>query len=296
MKPLTAAALAGLGGCLLVGSVVAGTCWGEGLSSGQRVMTDLAMPVGMGWLAAFVATVYQALRGQHAAACGLAMAFIAIWVSFCPLVASLAYRVTEFPPLPQSPVTAEAPRFTALIVLGGGASRNVQGQPELRIAGERLGLAAKMWHAGKVDAIICTGTVKPRRVATSPRDPAVFEPDDPAEVGCEILTALGVPENRVFRSPGQNTAAEMQHLAAFFEHPPAGFPVGDALGLVTSAYHLPRALRLAEPLGLQFSPLPSDSRGKVIKQRGIGIVVPNASAGESIATLAKEWLARVVRR
>lgn len=296
MKPLSAAAVAVLSGCLLAGAVVAGTCWSEGVSTGQRVMTDLAMPVGLAWLTALAAAVYQALRGRRAAACGLAVAFVAIWVLFCPLVAAFAFRVTETPPLAPAPTAADAPRFAAVIVLGGGAGRNAEGQAELGQAGERLALAAKMWHAGKVDALVCTGTVKPWPAAASPTQPAGYEPDDPAEIGREILAALGVPENRIFRAPGQNTAAEMQHLRTFLDQPPAGFPAGGPLGVITSAYHLPRAMRLARARDLELTPLPAGSRGHMNNRRGIGIVVPNASAGEAVAMVAKEWLARVVRR
>ncbi len=262
MKPLPASVIAALSCCLLAGVLVGATCLTDGLSSGQRVMTELAMPVGLAWLAAFAAMVYHAVRGNRAAACGLAATFDAVWVLFCPLLAAYAFRITETPPLPLSPTAAEAPRFTAVVVLGGGASRNAQGQAELSQAGERLALAAKMWHAGKVDAIVCTGTVKPWQRGGSPAELINFEPDDPAEVGREIFIALGVPQERIFRSPGQNTAAEMRHLVDFFDEPPAGFPAGQVVGVITGAYHLPRAMRLSKALDLQFEPLPAGASRK----------------------------------
>jgi len=296
MKPSFAAVMASLSSCLLAGAMVGGTGLTEGLSTGQRVMTDLAMPVGLAWLGTLAATVYQAVRGNRAAACGLAMTFAAIWVLFCPLVAAFAFQITETPPLRRSPTAADAPQFAAVIVLGGGASRNAQGQAELTRAGERLALAAKMWHAGKVDAIICTGTVKPLQPGASPGHASDYEPDDPAEVGREILSALAVPSDRIFQSPGQNTAAEMRHLATFLDNPPAGFPAGGAWGVITSAYHLPRAMRLSAAQALPFEPLPAGTRGQVNHQRGIGILVPTAAAGEAVATVAKEWLARLIGR
>lgn len=296
MKPLSAAVVAGASGCSLAGIIVAGTCWSDGLSTGQRVMTDLAMPIGLAWLAVFSAAVLQWLRGHRLAAGGLMATFLTIGVLFSPIVADVAYRSIETPPLELSPLAAEAPHYTAVIVLGGGASRNIQGQAELNQAGERLALAAKLWHAGKVDAIVCTGTAKPRQVAAASAESMEFEPDDPAEIGREILMALGVPNDHIFRSPGQNTAAEMQHLVKFLAHPPAGFPASDRLGVITSAYHLPRAVRLSQAVGLQLVPLPAGTRGTAKNQRGMGIIVPTAAAGDALATAAKELLARMVGR
>jgi uncharacterized SAM-binding protein YcdF (DUF218 family) len=176
-----------------------------------------------------------------------------------------------------------------------------------------------MWHAGKVDRIICTGTAKPH---TPPMvdfglrfDAAAgFGESDPAEIGREILVALGVPPSRIIRSGGQNTTAEIQHLAAWLNDPPGAFlaPVtGDGesrdfqpvaspqairLGLITSAFHLPRAVRLAKARQLDFTPIPADSLVASRNDRGIGICVPTASAGDHVAKIMKEWLARILGR
>ena len=57
---------------LLAATMVGGTIWSEGLSMGQRVMTDLAMPVGLAWLIALGAMCYQWGLGRRAAAAGFA--------------------------------------------------------------------------------------------------------------------------------------------------------------------------------------------------------------------------------
>ena len=86
----------------------------------------------------------------------------------------------------------------------------------------------------------------------------------------------------------------MRHLAALLTDPPPQL-AGPAIGLITSGYHLPRAMRLAKTHGLDFDPLPADTRGPA-GRRGLGSVVPTVSAGDSIAQIAKEWLAWLIGR
>jgi hypothetical protein len=178
-----------------------------------------------------------------------------------------------------------------------------------------------MWHAGKAEAIICTGSVKTRAIDPSGAA-AAFDADDPAEIGREILVALGVPQDRIFRSGGENTAAEMRHLVVFFQTVDRNVPLypdslavdltaddraqdpgqvsgqheDPVLGLITSAFHLPRAMRLAESEGLRFAPLPAGTRSMNRNDRGVGILVPTVGAGELVAIVAKEWLARLLGR
>lgn len=298
MKPSWNLLRALLAPLLLAATMVGGTIWSEGLSMGQRVMTDLAMPVGLAWLGALGGMCYQWGRGQRAAAAGFAAAFLAVTVLFNPLLANLGFALTELPPRVPAAVSEQAAKYDTLVVLGGGARRNAAGQAELGEAGERLALAAKMWHAGKTETIICTGAWKTRAVSPSPAavatDAGEFAAEDPAEIGHEILVALGVPADRIFRCPGENTSAEMRHLAALLAAPPPQL-AGSAIGLITSGYHLPRAMRLAKTQGLDFVPLPADTRGPM-GRRGLGSVVPTVSAGESVARIAKEWLAWLIGR
>lgn len=295
IKP-SAACLTALIGCFLfVALIVGGTVISDGLSTAQRVMTDLVMPVGLAWLAALAGLIYHWKLGNRSAAIGFACGFLAIWILFSPVVSGLATSWTEAPPLSPSATSAQGPHFGAVVVLGGGAGRNSAGEAELTGSGERLALAAKLWHAGKTEAIICTGTAKPQPIASADES-MPFDPDDPAEVGREILIALAVPAERIFRCAGENTAAEMRHLKAFLLAPPEHFPDRQPIGLITSAFHLPRAIRLAKAAGLGVEPLPAGTRGLAKNDRGIGIVVPTAGAGDAIAIVAKEWLARLLGR
>lgn len=283
------------------GVLVLGTAATEGVSMAQRVVTDMAMPIGLIWLLAFGAAVQQFRIGNRQAGYSLATAFVAIWILFSSFLSDALIGAVEYPLTSISPIADAAPDYQAVIVLGGGARRNYAGHSELGSAGERIAMAAKLWHARKTERIICTGTEMPHA-------PPIFDSgngsgrstdfgdDDPAEVGRDILLALGVPPDRIFRCGGQNTISEMQHLAA--QLPTFDLDADDPRpsGLVTSAFHLPRAMRLAKAQQLDLVPIPAGSYAGGRNNRGIGILVPTVVAGENVARALKEMLARIIGR
>ena len=283
------------------GLLVIGTAAAEGVSMAQRVVTDMAMPIGMIWLLAFGAAVQQFRVGNRRAGYVLATAFLAIWILFSSFVSDAVIGAIEYPLATISPLAAEAPDYQAVIVLGGGAGRNYAGHTELGSAGERIAMAAKLWHLQKTDRIICTGTEKPHSppifdMGDGSARSSDFGGDDSAEVGRDILQSLGVPADRIFRCGGQNTISEMQHLAV--QLPTFNLDAADSkpIGLITSAFHLPRAMRLAQSQQLEFVPIPAGSYAGGKNNRSIGILVPTVGAGENVARAAKEMLARVIGR
>jgi uncharacterized SAM-binding protein YcdF (DUF218 family) len=285
----------------LAGFFVVGTAVTADVSTAQRVLTDLAMPIGVIWLVAFGGAVYQFRRGNRPAGFALATAFMATWILFSSLLSDAVIAEIEYPLTTLSPIADESPEYRAIVVLGGGAGRNYAGHAELASAGERIAMAAKLWHAQKTDRIICTGTVKPHASpifdqADGSARSDDFGVDDPAEVGRDILVSLGVPEDRIYRCGGQNTISEMQHLAAFFPTFVDDSADSRPIGLITSAFHLPRAMRLAKTKELEFAPIPAGSYAGGKNTRGIGILVPTVGAGENVARAAKEMLARIIGR
>jgi len=296
-------ALAVVGGfsALLVGI----TAYDQGVSTAQRVMTDLVMPIGLLWLGMLGAAVYQHRRGQRLASALLGSVFLAIGVLFSPPVADRLILAVESPLPTLSPLAPQAPRYHTVVVLGGGVRRNYVGQSEFVGAGERIALAAKLWHADKTEWIICTGSEKahlaPQFDTDIPsRALSAIGSNDPAEVGRELLVALGVPDDRILRAAGQNTTAEMFHLAALLQAWPERSAVPNAadpaIGLITSAFHLPRASRLADDQRLTVVPIPAGTQYSPTVGRSIGSFVPNASAGENVARALKEVLAKWLGR
>jgi len=111
-----------------------------------------------------------------------------------------------------------------------------------------------------------------------------------------ILEALGVPPQAIEQCGGANTSEELTHLAQLIKP-------GERAGLVTSAWHLPRALRLAGRHGLQLEPVPADFQGpqpNAGQRPGFGatvlLCIPDAEALLFAARWEKEHMAELVGR
>ncbi len=304
----------------LVVIIVAGawTLGGKGLA--DRALTDFAMPIGMLWVSLLVICVAALGRGQKSFAAFVAVLWLTIGVIGNRPVGGQVRQSVEYAPT-SNPADTIAEPLDAVVLLGGYAWTNQFDVPELASDGQRLMFVAQLWHAGKTKSIICTGT-------------AHFGDRHPSKLGKQLLASIGVPEQVVFQVPGENTSGEMRGLKAFFADPPAQWvkladEAGDAkssgseidgrrsrsrfegtpqgvhagerghhfsIGLVTSAYHLPRALRLAKAEGLSFTPLPCQLAGSSDSRFNPQDLIPTAGGAKSFAMGAKEWLAWLVGR
>ena len=68
------------------------------------------------------------------------------------------------------------------------------------------------------------------------------------------------------------------------------------VGLITSAWHLPRAERLANANGFSPHPIASNFESTPDMRPTVGDLFPSAQAAEVIARVVKEWLAAAVGR
>ncbi len=66
----------------------------------------------------------------------------------------------------------------------------------------------------------------------------------------QVLRELGVPAESIRKIGGRNTFEEMRHLRDLLGPE-------ERVGLITSGWHMPRAMRLARAAGLHVEPLPA---------------------------------------
>lgn len=283
--------------CVITGLVVLviiGWTWsvgGKGLA--DRALTDLAMPLGAIWLLLFLVAVTFAIGRQWR----IALAIFALWTLFSAAgsrpIGGLVRQSVEYPAETNPADTIESP-LDAIVLLGGYAWVNQFEVPELGSDGQRFLFAAQLWHSGKTRSIICTGT-------------AHYGSNHPSKLGRELLRSVGVPDEVIFESPGENTSQEMAGLREYFDAPPAQWlalvgrdrepPIDEPrVGLITSAMHLPRALRLADTQQLTFVPLPCCFSGSADEPFVPRDLIPAASGAKSIASGLKEKLAILVGR
>lgn len=135
---------------------------------------------------------------------------------------------------------SEVPTSTVAIVLGASV---IRGEPS-PILEERAEAALELYRAGKVQKILMTG------------DDSVRTHDEVTPVR-KYLEVAGVAGEDIFLDhAGFDTYSSMYRARDVFE-------VRDAI-IVTQAFHLPRAIFIAQNLGLKVYGVIADQRGEAI--------------------------------
>jgi uncharacterized SAM-binding protein YcdF (DUF218 family) len=251
-----------------------------GITIVEKSLTALAMPVGLVWLI-LLAWVYICFcLGQRKTAIGAGIALMLVWGFGNFFVANALVKNLERPFLGFEP--ADLQPLDVVAVLGGGATTNANAQPQLARSGERIAMAAKLFLAGKTDRIICTGT----QTYISSDDDL-----DTAEESKAILVKLAIEPESIDTIPGANTSQEMQQLKKWL----ANHPDAQRIGIITSAWHLKRAMRLAKATGIDATPIPADflSRYPTVSSDWI---IPSSENLDHSTLAIKEYLAALVGR
>jgi len=262
--------------------VVTGGLFGKTMV--EKLLTELVMPSGLVWLM-LIAVTYGTLVSRQRFMGTIALICLVAFTTFGnQYVSNTLIQSLEQPYIDQPPV--EPGDVDVVVVLGGGTLTDLRGRAQLGTSGDRVAAAAQLYHASvkrsQALRIICTGEQVYRA------DPSDL---DPREEARNCLVALGVAEEDVSTIGGANTYEEMQHLKEWIDQQPTGTQVG----ILTSAWHLPRAMRLAEARGIKAKPVPSDFKSYALAP-SVGMVVPTSGC-LFISTLGiKEYLARLVKR
>lgn len=245
----------------------------------EKLLTRLVLPAGALWGVIYGAAAVCLGRGQRRAG----WVWVGVWVAYGvagsgqvggAMVAALeaGYGVSD-----------EAARYDAVMVLGGGTGVRPDGAPQLAYAGDRVRVAAVMWQRGQTPVLVASGTSLGGLDQREARD-----------LGAEtaaLWAQMGVPTEAVVTLAGpHNTATEIEALARY-----AGAAGWRRVGLVTSAWHLRRAMRLAERAGLDAAPIAADVRGGVAPWSAVA-VVPTGSGFYRVSFASKEWLGALVGR
>lgn len=245
---------------------------------GQKAIARLAMPAGALWLLGYAGVLALLSAGHARAAVGAGGLWLLYSLAGNLWLGGVLLRHLE------APFTA-APtgHFDAALVLGGGTALRPDGAPQLGPAGDRLRVAARLFRAGQVDRLVTCGT--------SVAGIQQAEERDLAEETAALWAEWGVPEAAIVRVPGpRNTREEIAALRALVaEH---GW---QRVAVITSAWHLPRALALARAAGLDVVPVGADFRGEA-PVAGVFGLIPSANGLYRVQTAAWELLGRATGR
>ncbi len=245
----------------------------------EKIFTCLVMPCGLIWLALIALTFLAWRRKQRALFVSLLVLLVFHTLAGNEEVSKLLLVWLErdyvkIEPLEQGP-------YDVVFVLGGGTDTTPVGEAQLSLAGDRAGLAARLYHCGRAERLVALGMVV--------RGPG-GQPLDLGEAESRIWQQWGIAGDRIFRLTGRNTREEMASIRKFVgEH-----PEWRRLGLVTSAWHMRRAMRLAKNNDLRLDPLPADFRGNVPQWQPWSLLIPNDSGFRNSHIACKEILAGLV--
>ncbi|MCA9262885.1 MAG: YdcF family protein [Planctomycetales bacterium] len=245
----------------------------------EKMVTQAVMPYGLACWACLLATVRAAYRRDRISTVCVGAATILLFVFGCGYLADALLRSLEHDYIDVQPF--DSGTYDAIIVLGGGTTEGRNGVAQAHLAGDRVLLAARMYHAGLAPTIYCTGN----RIESISNDQW-----DPWEEAHLILQDLGVPADALRHVEGRNTAEEMKNLGAAPELD------GKRVGLITSAWHLKRSERLAKRNNLTVEPLPADFYSTPSTAFNPIGMVPSSVAAQFNQVALREYLGMLVGR
>jgi len=244
----------------------------------QKTLTALAMPCGLIWLLLVGATVlgWQRRRAWLWNVLSLLLLYTLAGnnVVVSVLTAWLQQPFAAIDPL-------DAGDFEAIVVLGGGASERPGGYMQVNGSGDRVVLAARLYHAGRTPILVAAGN-----------DPSwlrsrAVQFDEPTRV---IWRQLRIPDDAMTSMFGRNTREEIIALHGLVEE-----RQWRRVGLITSAWHMRRAMRLARTHEVAVDPLPADFRGGEVTWSSLSLI-PDGGSMRDIQFGVKELLAMAVGR
>ena len=245
----------------------------------EKLLTALVLPVGLVWwsiTAWMLLSWFQAGRNTK-------------WKSTIAWIVLSLFTTAPLPAFCMKQLETGIPLFQAeqqspldIIVVLGGGTRTGPNRAEVAESGDRVVYAAQLFLQGKCQHLVTTG---------SAANVIMGRTDDPFEQTLQIWTTLGIPQTAISTLPGKNTYEEIQNLKELRSE-----FVGQRVGLLTSASHLPRAMRLARRAGMD-DLVPIAAHHTVTDQSySISYFLPSAQNLEMMAVVQREWMGRLIGR
>lgn len=199
----------------------------------------------------------------------------AFWISASPFVASSLMGTLEN----QQPVDPKTlPRADVAIVLGGAVYSPTppRQEPELGEAVDRIWYATRLYRTGHVNRIVVVGGNLPWWPGNTPE----------AVLIQRLLVELGVPASSIqLGATSRNTFENAIEAKALMSEQPF-----ESALLVTSAWHMPRALAVFTKAGLPVAPAPCDFRSGDAPTGTLLDWVPHAQSFAVTSAALREWM------
>jgi len=271
-----------LAGWLLIGGLFLGAAWVvAGRVMVEKTLQAIVAPCGLIWLGLLLCTYFCFIRQLRLPA----MLCVIVWLLMTLagnglfsnwLMSTLERDYFEFDLEPLE-------KFDVVLLLGGGTSTAPNGKPQGSYSSDRILVAVQLYQLGKAKMFICSGT------SGVPRGSGELMA---SEATSQLLQSLQVPPGAILQIKGRNTLEEIQALDRWlYEQERKDLRVG----ILTSAWHLPRALRLAGAVGVKADPIPSDFLTSAYRAAP-DLLIPTATNLWKSQIALKEHLASVLGR
>lgn len=263
--------------------------WGiHGRPMAERMLKQLATPVGILWLGLLLQTYFAFVRRAAWPAIVGLIFWLVLTISGNYYVRQWIVWQFESPYQNRLPLNIGDP-LIAVVVLGGGTKSNLDGWSHLTRSGDRVMTAVRLFHLGQVEQIITTGQ---QTIRTSVKDL------DPNQETQNILQQCNIPAEAILQLPGINTSQEIAAIKTWLEKQPNA--AGKKLGIISSAWHLARVESLVDAAdlkstGIEVVLIPADFlSGHPTPDPSM--IIPAAENLETIAKLSHEWLGKLIGR
>lgn len=166
------------------------------------------------------------------------------------------------------------PEAEAIVLLGGGMLKTEEmAYPDMNNAADRVWHAARLYKAGKAPLVVVSGV----------NDLASTVP---------LLEDLGVPREKILVDDESRNTYENSRFAE------RTLGEGKTVLLVTSAWHMPRALGNFSKTSLKAVPAAADfmAHNAVYGGRWHDWFLPSPGNADLVNALAKEWLGKLARK
>ncbi len=178
---------------------------------------------------------------------------------------------------------SENPKGDVIIMLGGGATLdtpNVNGQGHLSgYAANRLLTVAQLYKKLDIPIIVSGGQV------------FGFTGKE-ADIAKEILIGIGIPEEKIItEGKSLNTTQNAEYTKEIIMQYEFRDPI-----VVTSAFHMPRAVKQFEKVDVHVEGYPTDYQTNINKRYSFYDFVPSASSINDSAIALKEYVGILVIR
>lgn len=247
----------------------------------SKIFWVVIQPINLVGILVFAGLVLALLRfrrtGLLFSSAGLAVLALGAWSSLgAVLLHPLEDRFSRPAPLPET--------VAGVVVLGGGfegAINLARGGYELNASGDRF----------VETAILARRYPQARIVVTGGTGTLVLEGEGDADTAPRLLVALGVaPERLVLENRSRDTYENALFTREMVEPQP-----GETWLLVTSAFHMPRAMGLFRKAGFDVVAWPTDY--KTAGTETLGLAQDNAlDSLRNLSLAIREWIGLIAYR